>query len=231
MKKTVLITGANRGIGFEIALQTGMRGFRVFISGRDQDRMKEASEMLRKEGIDAEILMMDIGDRGSIRKASSDFSAYRTSLDVLINNAGILMENDDSILNDPEWILGNTVQVNSYGALFVVREFLPFMNRPGRIINISSGGGSMTDPIGGWAPAYCVSKTILNALTRHLAFELKDQKIAVNAVCPGWVRTDMGGKYAFRPVEKGAETPVWLAMEAPDRLTGKIFRDKKEIPW
>lgn len=89
----------------------------------------------------------------------------------------------------------------------------------------------MSDPVGGWSPAYCASKTLLNALTRHLAYELAERGIAVNAVCPGWVRTDMGGSGASRTVEKGAETPVWLAAEASQRLTGKFFRDKREIPW
>ena len=89
----------------------------------------------------------------------------------------------------------------------------------------------MSDPVGGWSPAYCASKTLLNALTRHLAYELAERGIVVNAVCPGWVRTDMGGSGASRTVEKGAETPVWLAAEASQRLTGKFFRDKREIPW
>jgi NAD(P)-dependent dehydrogenase (short-subunit alcohol dehydrogenase family) len=89
----------------------------------------------------------------------------------------------------------------------------------------------MSDPVGGWSPAYCVSKTLLNSITRQLAYELESKNISVNAVCPGWVRTDMGGKNASRMVEKGAETPVWLATEAPQELTGKFFRDKKQIPW
>jgi len=89
----------------------------------------------------------------------------------------------------------------------------------------------MTDPVGGWSPAYCISKSMLNAMTRHLAYELKDRGISVNSLCPGWVRTDMGGASATRPVEKGAETPVWLASEASPNLTGKIFRDKVEIDW
>jgi NAD(P)-dependent dehydrogenase (short-subunit alcohol dehydrogenase family) len=105
------------------------------------------------------------------------------------------------------------------------------MNNPSRIINISSGGGSMSDPVEGWAPVYCISKTLLNAITRHLALELVTRNISVNAVCPGWVRTEMGGKGSTRSIEKGAETPVWLAIEAPRELTGKIFRDKREIRW
>ena len=105
------------------------------------------------------------------------------------------------------------------------------MNRPSRIVNLSSGGGSMTDHVGGWSPAYCISKTMLNGLTRHLAYELSEYGISVNAVCPGWVKTDMGGKSAPVSVQKGAETPVWLATEAPSDMTGKFFRNKHEIDW
>ena len=89
----------------------------------------------------------------------------------------------------------------------------------------------MTDAVGGWSPAYCVSKTLLNSITRQLAYELHQKNISVNAVCPGWVRTGLGGTGATRSLEHGAETPVWLATEAPQELTGKFFRDKKQIPW
>jgi len=111
---------------------------------------------------------------------------------------------------------------------FVSQTFLPLIPRGGKIINISSGAGSICGGISGYAPLYSASKTAENALTLHLAQALKARGIAVNLVCPGWVRTDMGGPGAARPVEKGAETPVWLATEAPGNLTGKFFRDKKE---
>jgi NAD(P)-dependent dehydrogenase (short-subunit alcohol dehydrogenase family) len=105
------------------------------------------------------------------------------------------------------------------------------MNKPGRIINVSSGGGSLSDTIGsGFAPAYCISKTLINGITKQLSFELEKHQITINSVCPGWVRTDMGGPGADRSVEKGAETIVWLAVsEVSD--TGKFWRDKKVIAW
>jgi NAD(P)-dependent dehydrogenase (short-subunit alcohol dehydrogenase family) len=152
-------------------------------------------------------------------------------LDAIINNAAILIKEDLKLSADPQEILEKTIRTNCYGPLEVIKAFLPFLNSPGRIINISSGGGSMSDPVGGWSPAYCVSKSMLNALTRHLAYELKDKKISVNSVCPGWVRTDMGGSAAPRSLEQGAETPVWMVSEADLKITGKFFRDKKEIPW
>ncbi len=231
MSKTVLITGSNKGIGFETARQLGKKGFKVFISGRNEERVKKSHEKLISAGIDAEMLIMDISNLESIQRAAIEFMKLNLKLDVLINNAAILLKEDRSLLTNSASIIENTVQTNCYGAINVVREFLQFIPNGGRIINISSGGGSMTDPVGGWSPAYCVSKTTLNMITKQLAFELLGKNIAVNSVCPGWVRTDMGGNTASRSVEKGAETPVWLANEAPQSLTGKFIRDKKEIPW
>lgn len=229
--KKVLITGANRGLGFEIARQIGRKDFHVFLSGRDGEKLSEAVGRLKSDNIPAEMLIMDVTRAESIRKAAEELSARDVRLDVLINNAGILLKADESLIDDDFEIFTRTIITNSFGPLRVVREFIPIINSPGRIINISSGGGSMSDPVEGWSPAYCTSKTMLNAITRHLAHELRSLDISVNAVCPGWLKTDMGGNSAPRPVEKGAQTPVWLASEAPQNLTGKIFRDKREIPW
>ncbi len=231
MNKTALITGSNKGIGFETARQLGKKGFKVFISGRNEERVKKSHEKLINAGIDTEMLIMDISDLESIQRAAIEFMKLSLKLDVLINNAAILLKEDRSLLTNSASIIENTVQTNCYGAINVTREFLQFIPNGGRIINISSGGGSMTDAVGGWSPAYCVSKTTLNMITKQLAFELLGKNIAVNSVCPGWVRTDMGGNAASRSVEKGAETSVWLANEAPQSLTSKFIRDKKEIPW
>jgi NAD(P)-dependent dehydrogenase (short-subunit alcohol dehydrogenase family) len=231
MKKIILITGANRGIGFETARQLGKLGYHVIISARDEVKLQEALQKLKKENMEVESLLMDLSNAKSIADAAREFSKRKLKLDVLINNAAIGLKGDRSILQNEETILTETLNTNCMGPLRVCKAFLPFMSSPSRIINISSGGGSMTDPIGGWSPAYCVSKSLLNALTRHLAYELESGNISVNAVCPGWVRTDMGGNAASRSVAKGAETPVWLATDAPQKFSGKFFRDKKEIPW
>ena len=228
---TILITGSNRGIGFEIARQCASRGFRVFISGRDESKLQEAREKLKVENLLVESLEMDVSDPESILTAARTFRKMDIPLDVLINNAAIGIKGDASLSVGTDDVFHRTLLTNSYGPLRVTRAFLPMISSPGRIIMISSGGGSMTDKPGGWWPAYCVSKTLLNGITRHLASELENKNIAVNAVCPGWVRTDMGGSGASRTVEKGAETPVWLAREAPQDLTGKFLRDKKVIPW
>lgn len=228
--KTILITGANKGIGFETARQLLRKGHRVIISGRDEVRLKGAADSLKHEGGEVKTLLMDVSAMESISKAASLLLAERVKLDVLINNAASLDKTDRSLLSDDELVFNHTLTTNGMGPLRVTKAFLPLLGSPGRIINISSGGGSMTDPVGGWSPAYCVSKSMLNAITRHLAYELEKKKIDVNAVCPGWVKTDMGGKSAPRGVERGAETIVWMALA--DRVpTGMFFRDKKVIPW
>ncbi len=228
--KTILITGANKGIGFETARQLLRKGQRVIISGRDEIRLQKAADSLKHEGGEVRTLLMDVSAEGSINQAASVLLRERVKLDVLINNAASLNKTDQSLLNDDELVFTQTLTANGMGPLRVTKAFLPLLGSPGRIINISSGGGSMTDPVGGWSPAYCVSKSLLNAITRHLAYELEKKKIDVNAVCPGWVKTDMGGESAPRGVERGAETIVWMALA--DRVpTGMFFRDKKVIPW
>lgn len=215
----------------EMARQLARKDFHIVISGRNEEKLLDASEQLKREGASTQILLMDVSDAVSIRQAAKVLDRDKVKLDVLINNAGIIIKEDRSLLSEDINIFGTIINTNAFGPLRVIRNFLPLMNSQGRIINISSGGGSMSDPVGGWSPAYCVSKTLLNAITRQIAEELAVENISVNAVCPGWVRTQMGGKSANRSVEKGAETPVWLAADAPQGFTGKIFRDKKEIDW
>jgi len=230
-KKLVLVTGANKGIGFEIAKQCGEAGFHVIISGRSEAKLEEALGKLRKMNIGSDLLVMDVSDETSIERAAQKFSQLSGGLDVLVNNAGILLPDDRSLLESDPGLLKQTISTNSYGPLLVTRHFLRFMKPQGRIIMISSTGGSLSREVGGWSPAYCVSKTLLNAISRQLAYELRSRKISVNSVSPGWVRTEMGGALASRSVEKGAETPVWLATEAPESLTGRFLSDKSEIGW
>src|SRR5207253_5376957 len=128
-------------------------------------------------------------------------------------------------------IFETTLRTNTLGALLVSQAFVPFLKKSDapRTVNVSSTGGQLTDGADGWAPGYCISKTALHGVTSQLAAALP--KFAVNSVCPGWVRTDMGGRGATRSVKEGADTIVWLASEAPQELTGKFLRDRKEIPW
>lgn len=229
--QNVLITGANKGIGLETARQLLKKGWHVIISGRDEARLSQALNQLKTESQEVEMVVVDVSNFESVKAAAHTLAQRKLQLDVLINNAGILLKEDRSLLSHDDEILKSTINTNSYGPLRVVHAFLPLMKSPGRIINLSSEGGSMSEPLGGWSPAYCVSKTMLNAITRHLAYELKEKDIVVNAVCPGWVKTDMGGKSAPRSLDEGADTVVWAATEARQNLTGKFFKNKAEIRW
>jgi NAD(P)-dependent dehydrogenase (short-subunit alcohol dehydrogenase family) len=229
--QNVLITGANKGIGLETARQLLKNGMHVIISARDEAKLDKALKELKAEYPEVESVVMDVSSYDSVKAAAQILAQRNIQLDVILNNAGILLREDRSLLSHDDEILKTTINTNSYGPLRVVHAFLPMLKSPGRIINLSSEGGSMSEPIGGWSPAYCVSKTMLNAITRHLAYELKEKNITVNAVCPGWVKTDMGGKSAPRSLEEGAETVVWAAMEVRQNFTGKFFKNKSEIRW
>lgn len=229
--KTALVTGANKGIGREVARQLARKGFHVFVGARKREAGRKAANEIAGEGGKATFLEIDVADHSSVTAAARQFEKIADHLDVLVNNAGIIVDGDDSILEISDDQMRQTLETNTLGALRVTRAFLPFLkkSKTPRIINVSSGGGQLTGGADGWAPAYCVSKTALNGITSQLAAALP--KFAVNSVCPGWVRTDMGGQGATRSVEEGADTIVWLASEAPQNLTGKFLRDRKEIPW
>ena len=150
----------------------------------------------------------------------------------MINNAAIISDNDQDILQISPRIITETIETNALGALRVSQAFVPHLLRSsaGRIVNVSSGAGQLSD-MGTWSPAYAASKTTLNAITCLLAAALKDKGIAVNSVCPGWCRTEMGGSGAPRSVEEGAAGIAWLAADAPQNKTGLFWRDREVIPW
>lgn len=229
--KTALITGANKGIGREVARQLARKGFHVFVGARNASAGRKTANEIAKEGGKATFLEMNVADNDSVTAAAREFSKTADYLDVLVNNAGIIVDGDDAILDISDDLLRETLETNTLGPLRVTRAFAPLLrkSKAPRVINVSSGGGQLTGGADGWAPAYCISKTALNGVTSQLAAALP--KVAVNSVCPGWVRTDMGGENASRSVEEGADTIVWLASEAPQKLTGKFLRDRKEIPW
>jgi len=229
-QKTALVTGANKGIGFEVARQLARQGFRVFLGARNEKAGRAAAEKLREEG-DVIFLKIDISDADSIRAAAEEFSRQSERLDVLVNNAGILLDEDKSALTITPDIFETTLRTNTLGPWLVAQAFAPLLKKSPepRIVNVSSGGGQLADGADGWAPSYCVSKTASNGVTAQLAAALP--KCAVNSVCPGWVRTDMGGENADRSVGEGAATIVWLATDAPQDLTGKFVKDRKVISW
>jgi len=233
-QRIAFVTGANKGIGFEVARQLVREGFRVFLGSRNAEAGRAAARKLNREWKDQEsvfFLEIDIAEQESIQRAAAEFARQSNRLDVLINNAGILLDDDKDILTTTPEIFEGTLRTNTLGALLVSQAFLPFLKKSDapRIVNVSSGGGQLTDGADGWAPGYCISKTALNGVTVQLAAALPD--FSVNSVCPGWVRTDMGGANATRSVAEGASGIVWLAADAPQSETGKFWRDRKVIPW
>jgi NAD(P)-dependent dehydrogenase (short-subunit alcohol dehydrogenase family) len=241
--QVALVTGANKGIGFEVARQLRRDGFHVFLGARSEKAGQAAVEKLNKQSHNAgsdlvtrhtspvTFLRIDITDPKSIRAASEEFGKQSDRLDALVNNAGILLDDDKDILTTTPEIFETTLRTNTLGALLVSQAFVPFLKKSNapRIVNVSSGGGQLSDGADGWAPAYCISKTAINGVTVQLSAALPN--FAVNSVCPGWVRTDMGGSNATRSVAEGASGIVWLAAEAPQNQTGKFWRDRKVIAW
>jgi NAD(P)-dependent dehydrogenase (short-subunit alcohol dehydrogenase family) len=227
--KIALVTGGNRGIGKEIAGQLASRGFRVILTARDSKAGTKAVSSIKG---DVGFLALDVADDDSISQAASSFAKESDRLDVLVNNAGIYPDEGFDILTAPRELLTKTFQTNTFGAIRVIQAFLPFLSRAdqARIINLSSGYGEINGLSSG-VPSYCLSKLTLNGATIMLDQALRNRGIAVNSVCPGWVRTDMGGPNASLSVEEGADTAVWLASEAPHSLSGKFFRERREISW
>jgi NAD(P)-dependent dehydrogenase (short-subunit alcohol dehydrogenase family) len=228
--KTAVVTGSAKGIGFEVVRQLARRGFRVFLAARDAKARRAAVEKLSSEGA-VMFLEMDVSDAESIRRAAEDFSREEKHLDVLVNNAGILLDDEKGALDVTPEIFERTLRTNTLGPWLVAQAFVPFLRKSDapRIVNVSSGSGQLDEGADGWAPGYSVSKTALNGVTVQLATALP--RFAVNSVCPGWVRTDMGGENATRSVGEGAASIVWLAADAPQDLTGKFVKDRKVIPW
>src|SRR5213594_42128 len=234
-KRIALVTGANKGIGFEVARDLARKGFHVFLGARNEKAGEAAAEKLRSEanrhsGVTVTFLKIDISKPDSIRRAVEELSRKSDRLDTLVNNAGILLDDDKDVLMVAPEIFETTLRTNTLGALAVSQVFVPFLKKSDapRIVNVSSGGGQLADGADGWAPAYCISKTALNGVTAQLAAALR--KFAVNSVCPGWVRTDMGGSNATRSIAEGASGVVWLAADAPQKESSKFLARSKSNP-
>jgi NAD(P)-dependent dehydrogenase (short-subunit alcohol dehydrogenase family) len=229
--RIALVIGANKGIGYEIARQLGGKGFHVFVGARNPAAGKEAVATLQQGGVLAEFIEINISDRASIQKAAKAVAARTDHVDALVNNAAIMEDKASIIEMDDETFL-RTLTTNVLGPIRVTRAFVPLLASGSRacVVNLSSGLGQLSDMESTY-PAYSISKTAVNAVTRQFAATLRDKGITVNSVCPGWVKTDMGGPNAPRTVEQGADTVTWLATEAPRDLTGQFLRDRKQIPW
>lgn len=232
-----IVTGANRGLGLETSRQLAKRGYRVILTSRDAAKGQAATDALRQQGLQVEFHVLDVTDADSNAQLAREIERDYERLDVLVNNAGVFLDSigsddpaQDSVFAAKLNVIRESMEANVYGPLRLCQLLIPLMHGHGRVVNLSSGMGQLSD-MNGCCPGYRLSKTAINALTRILADELKGTRIKVNSVCPGWVRTDMGGPGATLSVEKGVETIVWLATLPEDGPSGGFFRNKQPIPW
>jgi NAD(P)-dependent dehydrogenase (short-subunit alcohol dehydrogenase family) len=227
--RTALVTGGNRGIGLEVCAQLARKGLDVILAARNPTLGEKAMDQLERRGLPVALITLDVTDPRSIDRALARLERQGIAIDVLVNNAGVYPQG--SALSSPEAHFRETMEAHFFGPLRLSRALIPGMQKRkfGRIVNVSSGSGSFGEGLEGPA-AYCISKAAMNAFTFKLA-EAAGRYIKVNTLCPGWVRTRMGGPRATRGVVKGAETIIWLATLPEDGPSGKFWRDKKEIPW
>ena len=231
-KQVALVTGANRGIGYELVKQLALKGFNVILASRDPKKGHEAVGKLKESGLDVSFVGMDVEDPESIRQAATKINEQFGRIDVLINNAGVYLDDQERLSTMEPTILEKTMSTNFFGAYYVIHSFIPLMEKHGygRIINVSSEYGAMSEMSYQGVGAYKLSKLALNGLTQLLAAEIKGD-IKINAVCPGWVSTDMGGPAAPRTPKQAAESILWLAAIGPEGPNGGFFRDGKPIDW
>jgi NAD(P)-dependent dehydrogenase (short-subunit alcohol dehydrogenase family) len=233
LTRLALVTGGNRGIGFEICRQLASSGLSVVLTARDASKGKAAAKSLQDAGLEVEFHRLDVTSCRSIHACVAAVAEKRGRIDVLVNNAGIMIDPRGSRFLDSKLdTYRETLETNLYGPLQLAQAVVPLMkaHRYGRIVNLSSGLGQLSE-MGGGTPAYRISKTALNALTRIVAAEFAGSNILVNSMCPGWVRTGMGGEGAPRTTAEGADTAVWLATLPDGGPSGGYFRNRKPIGW
>lgn len=226
-----IVTGGNRGIGHEICKELSKAGCNVVLTSRNEEEGRRAVAKLQHHDKVA-YRRLDVTDSKDIESLRDWVLKTYGRVDILINNAGVYLDEGVSVFDVDENIMQDTIAVNFYGAFHMCRAFVPIMrqNGYGRIVNVSSGYGAMSE-MGGYVAAYRISKAALNALTLIMANELRDGNIKVNAVCPGWVRTDMGGGMAPISPEAAAKDIVHFALVDAKGPTGGFFRHKKPIQW
>jgi NAD(P)-dependent dehydrogenase (short-subunit alcohol dehydrogenase family) len=230
--RIALVTGGNRGIGFEVCRQLVQAGVRVIMTSRNEEAGLTAVGELDQGDNLIHFVTLDVTDNQNIADVADQITSQYGRLDILINNAGVYIDDSHSLLELKSDILRTTMETNVYGPLFLTQVFVPLMirNNYGRIVNVSSSIGQLSNLSSRW-PAYRLSKILLNLQTRIIAQELTGSNILINAVCPGWVRTDMGGANAPRSVEQGADTIFGLATLPDNGPQGGYFRDRKPLSW
>jgi len=232
-QRVALVTGANRGLGLETSRQLLAKDLTVVMAGRDEAALERARRALNEQDQRrAMIVRMDVTDPRSIAHARHLVTERVGPVDMLVNNAAILVSESDDVLSIETGDYRRTFDTNVFGVIDVCRAFVPDMarRRYGRVVNVSSGAGQLAR-MSTYAPAYSMSKTALNALTRILAATYQDKGVLANVVDPGWVRTDMGGPSAPRSLQQGADTIVWLATLPDDGPTGGFFHDRRAMQW
>ncbi len=230
-KKTILISGANRGLGWETSRVLAERGWNVLLGTREAQLHGQSVKEFEVNG-NATWIHLDVSASESIQSAAQWLDQQVGKLDCLINNAGIYPDAGRTITTIPRQQMAQTFNTNTFGALELTQACLNLLKRSKapKVINVSSAMGQL-EGMSPAFPSYSLSKLAMNGLTLMLSSELASAGIAVNSVSPGWVRTDMGGPNADRSIEDGAKGIIWLADEASHDLTGKFFRDGKELCW
>ena len=233
--KVALVTGAYRGLGFETCRQLAESGYTVILTARHHAQGARAAAALRDQGSDVRFQPLDVTDEASIESLAAYVRDNFPRLDVLVNNAGIFPDPEPgsaaaSVFEVELDSVRRGFETNTLGPLRLCQVLIPLMQGRGRVVNVSSGMGQLAE-MNGCCPGYRLSKTALNALTRIFADELQQTGVKVNSVCPGWVRTAMGGPEAPRPVAEGAAGIVWAATLPEDGPSGGFFRDGVPIPW
>ena len=230
-KRICLVSGGNRGLGFETCHQLAQLGHTVILTARNLTIGKTAAKQLTDKGFDIIFYQMDVSKQDSIDDVHDNIIQHFGRLDVLVNNAGILYDTWQTVIDIDFEIVNQALETNLLGPWRVSKKFIPIMkkNRYGRIVNVSSSLGSLHF-MGKGSPAYSISKTALNALTRKLAAELLGTGILVNSIDPGWVATDMGGS-GGRPIEEGVKGIIWASTLPDDGPTGGFFFEGKPVEW
>lgn len=229
MKKVAIVTGATRGLGWGTALALAKKNFHVVLVGRNRAKLEERKRSLEAEGAEASMVEMDLADTNSVENGISEIQrSFHDGIDLLVNNAGIFPERETGF--DIEKVRA-AFETNTLAPLQIAMGLGELLKkRKGTVVNVSSGMGGLTEMNAGY-PGYRISKTALNAVTRYLSEEWKSAGVKVNSVCPGWVRTDMGGAEAERPIEQGVASILWAALLPADGPSGGFYRDGKPLEW
>ena len=232
--KVALVSGGNRGLGLETCRQLAALEFQVYLGSRNLDAGREAVDSIGDERVQA--IKLDVNSQADVDAVAREIEYGPGHLDVLINNAGIMIDSNmgrsPDILDTDIDIIDKSLRTNTLAPIRLINTMLPLMERvnDARIVNVSSGMAQLSN-MGGQYPGYRISKTALNAVTRIFAAELDPSKFRINSLCPGWVRTDMGGDNADLPVEEGVDTAIWLATSNHAKGTGGYYRNRKQIDW